>query len=47
MTLAVVLLTSGVGAGITHLTRCGAVLFLAGVVLFISQIARVAFGGRS
>ncbi|HEU6449836.1 MAG TPA: hypothetical protein VFT57_00350 [Gemmatimonadaceae bacterium] len=47
MTLAVVLLASGVGAGITHLTRCGAVLFLAGVVLFISQRARVAFGGRT
>ncbi len=47
MTLAVVLLASGVGAGITHMTRCGAVLFLAGVMLFISQIARVAFGGRS
>lgn len=47
MTLAVVLLASGVGSGVTHLTRCGAVLFLVGVLLFISQIARIAFGGRS
>lgn len=47
MTLAVVLLASGVGSGVAHLTRCGAVLFLVGVLLFISQIARIAFGGRS
>jgi hypothetical protein len=47
MTLAVVLLAGGIGAGAAHVTRCGAVLFLAGVLLFITQIARVAFGGRS
>jgi hypothetical protein len=47
MTLAVVLLAGGIGAGMTHVTRCGAVLFLAGILLFTTQIARVAFGGRS
>jgi hypothetical protein len=47
MALAVVLLAGGIGAGAAHVTRCGAVLFLAGVLLFITQIARVAFGGRS
>jgi hypothetical protein len=47
MTLAVVLLGAGIGAGITHVTRCGAVLFLAGILLFTTQIARIAFGGRS
>jgi hypothetical protein len=47
MTLAVVLLAGGIGAGAAHVTRCGAVLFLAGILLFLTQIARVAFGGRS
>ncbi len=47
MTVAVVLLAGGIGAGAVHVTRCGAVLFVLGVVLFMSQIARVAFGGRS
>ncbi|HET7549834.1 MAG TPA: hypothetical protein VFK04_01005 [Gemmatimonadaceae bacterium] len=47
MTLAVVLLASGIGAGAVHVTRCGALLFASGVLLFTSQIARVAFGGRS
>ena len=47
MTLAVVLLAGGIGAGMTHVTRCGAVLFLGGILLFTTQIARVAFGGRS
>jgi hypothetical protein len=47
MTVAVLLLAGGIGAGAAHVTRCGAVLFALGVVLFMSQIARVAFGGRS
>lgn len=47
MTLAVVLLAAGIGAALPHVVRCGAVLFLAGVLLFASQIARVAFGGQS
>jgi hypothetical protein len=47
MTLGVVLLAGGTGAGTAHVTRCGAVLFLAGVLLFTTQIARVAFGGRT
>lgn len=46
MTAAVVLLAAGIGAAAPHVVRCGAVLFLAGVLLFTSQIARVAFGGR-
>jgi len=47
MTVAVLLLAGGIGAGAAHVTRCGAVLFTLGVVLFMSQIARVAFGGGS
>ena len=47
MALGVVLLASGIGAAAPHVTRCGAVLFLVGVILFTTQIARVAFGGRS
>ncbi len=47
MALGVALLAGGILAGSAHVTRCGSVLFLAGVLLFVSQIARVAFGGRS
>ena len=47
MALGVVLLAGGIGAASSHVTRCGAVLFLVGVLLFTTQIARVAFGGRS
>jgi hypothetical protein len=47
MALGVVLLAGGIGTAAAHVTRCGAVLFLAGVMLFTTQIARVAFGGRS
>ena len=47
MALGVVLLAVGIGAAAPHVTRCGAVLFLVGVILFTTQIARVAFGGRS
>ena len=47
MALGVTLLASGIGAGSVHATRCGAVLFLGGVLLFVSQIARVTMGGTS
>ncbi len=47
MALGVTLLTAGIGAASVHVTRCGAALFLAGVLVFVSQIARIAFGGRS
>jgi hypothetical protein len=45
MTLAVTLLVFGIATASVHLTRCGAVLFVAGVILFLSQIARVTVGG--
>lgn len=44
MASAIALLGLGIGFGSTHVTRCGAVLFLAGVLLFSSQIVRVALG---
>ena len=44
MALGVTLLATGVGAASVHVTRCGAVLFLAGVILFVTQIARIAAG---
>jgi hypothetical protein len=44
MALAVVLLAAGVGTASVHVTRCGGVLFLAGVLLFQSQIIRVLAG---
>jgi hypothetical protein len=47
MALAVTLLGAGIATASVHVTRCGAVLFLAGVLLFMSQIARVAVGGRA
>jgi hypothetical protein len=47
MALAVTLLGAGIATASVHVTRCGAVLFLAGVLLFLSQIARVAVGGRA
>ena len=40
----VLLLAAGIGAASAHVTRCGAVLFLAGVVVFVTQIGRVAMG---
>jgi hypothetical protein len=40
MALGVASLAAGVGAGSVHVTRCGAVLFLVGVLLFLTQIAR-------
>jgi len=44
MASAIALLGLGSGFGSTHVTQCGAVLLLAGVLLFTSQIARVALG---
>jgi len=44
MALGVTLLASGVGAGSVHVTRCGAALFVGGVILFVTQIVRVAAG---
>ena len=44
MTLGVTLLASGIGADSVHVVRCGAVLFLSGVVLLATQVHRVALG---
>lgn len=44
MALGVTLLAGGTGAGSVHVTRCGAALFLAGVLLFVTQIVRVVAG---
>ncbi len=47
MSLAVTLLVAGIAAASSHVARCGAVLFLGGVLLFASQIARITYGGRT
>jgi hypothetical protein len=44
MALGVTLLAAGTGAGSVHVTRCGAVLFFGAVLLFVTQIRRVAVG---
>jgi hypothetical protein len=44
MSVGVTLLAAGVGGSSAHLTRCGAVLFLFGVTLFVTQIWRVIAG---
>ena len=44
MTLGVGLIATGVSAASVHVTRCGAALYLAGVILFVTQIVRVALG---
>jgi hypothetical protein len=44
MALAVVLLATGIATASLHVTRCGGVLFLTGVLLFMSQIIRVVTG---
>ncbi|HEX5409613.1 MAG TPA: hypothetical protein VFW89_07590 [Gemmatimonadaceae bacterium] len=44
MTLGVVGLASGELAGSAHVTRCGAVLFLAGTMIFMGQIVHIATG---
>ena len=47
MSTAVVLLATGIFAAAPHVTRCGAVLYLGGGLLFASQLIRVSFGNRS
>jgi hypothetical protein len=44
MAFGVTLLATGIAAAAAHVTRCGAVLFLGGVILFVTQIVRVAAG---
>jgi hypothetical protein len=44
MALGVTLLATGIAFASAHVTRCGAVLFLGGVILFVTQIARVVAG---
>ena len=46
MASGVVILAAGIGMAMPHVVRAGGVLFLASVLLFASQIARVAFGGK-
>ena len=40
----VVILTAGIATGSAHAARCGALLFLSGVLVFIAQLGRVARG---
>jgi hypothetical protein len=47
MALGVISLAAGTGAGSMHVVRGGAVLFLGGVLLFVTQIVRVAAGKPS
>ena len=47
MVLGVTILVIGTATASSHVARCGAVLFLCGVLLFASQMARVAYGGPS
>jgi len=44
MALGVVGLATGELSGIVHVTRCGAVLFLAGTLIFLGQIVHIATG---
>lgn len=44
MALGVTLLAAGTGTASAHVARCGAALFLAGVIVFVSQLLRVVFG---
>jgi hypothetical protein len=44
MALGVTLLAVGISTASLHVTRCGAIMFLAAVLLFISQIARITLG---
>ena len=44
MAFAVALLATGIGTSSLHVTRCGGVLYLVGVLLFLSQIIRVTTG---
>lgn len=47
MTAGVALLGGGILAGQVNVTRGGAILFLGGILMFMSQIGRVALGGRA
>jgi hypothetical protein len=47
MVAGVTLLGGGILTGSLPVTRCGAVLFLGGILMFMSQIVRVALGGRA
>lgn len=47
MVAGVTLLGGGILTGSLPVTRCGAVLFLGGILMFMSQIGRVALGGRA
>ncbi len=47
MASAVVLIAGGIGAGSAVVVRTGALLYLAGALLFAGQMARVTFGGRT
>jgi hypothetical protein len=40
----VAILSAGTAAGSAHAARCGAVLFLGGVLVFLAQLGRVARG---
>jgi hypothetical protein len=44
MATGVVLLSAGTALGAVHLTRCGAVLFLGGILMFAAQLGRMAAG---
>jgi hypothetical protein len=44
MALGVTLLAVGISTASLHVTRCGAIMFLGAVLLFISQIARITVG---
>jgi hypothetical protein len=44
MALGVTLLAVGIATASLHVTRCGAMMFLAAVLLFLSQIARITLG---
>jgi hypothetical protein len=46
MFTALTLIVTGIATASPHVARCGSALFLGGVLLFASQIARVAYGGR-
>lgn len=47
MATGVLLLIAGIALGTAHVTRCGAILFLGGVVMFTAQLGRVAAGRQS
>jgi hypothetical protein len=46
MTTGVLQLLGGIALGGARITRCGAILFLGGVLMFAGQLGRVAAGGR-